>query len=121
MRTPPAATPPARADEPLVVQAEIDMNGIRTIVREEVTGALKQALLAGTGPVSMGYRVRPPAEASGAKADTPTFVPTGIVGAVKGDVTVDAQETEDSGISKASAALKARKTTRKKSTKAKGA
>jgi hypothetical protein len=51
---------------------------------------------------------------------TPTFVPTGIVGAVKGEVSVASQETEDSGVEKAAKALKARKKpARKKPAKAK--
>jgi len=93
------------------------MGGIRRVVREEVTGAIKEALLQGM-PVSIGYRVVADPD-SGEQVAVPdpamTFIPSGIVKSdAKADIAVEASTTGGEGVDEAVKALKA--SGRKKST-----
>lgn len=102
----------------VTVQAVVDMGGLRQVVREEVSGALKDAILQGLGPVSVGAAVRGRTVApilddrAAFPDDGPTFIPDRIVPeGAKADIKVKAEETEDSGVNAAANALKARKKT----------
>ena len=107
-----SATPRVQPQDPLIVQAVIDMDGIRKVVREEVTGAVREAILKGMGPVSVSYQMGVDKAVPGADhtAKTPTFIPTGIVKSdSKAEIAVEASETDASGIEAAAKALKGRK------------
>jgi hypothetical protein len=109
------------------VEAKVDMGEVARIVRMEVTGALKDAILAGgpARPYSIGSSIGPPAPAGEIHVPEPepTFIPSGIVDkGAKTDIKVEAEETEASGLDAAAKALKGRKKkspTRKRATKKK--
>lgn len=105
-----SAVPPG----PLQVQGivGIEHSELRQIIRTEVTGALKDAILQGRGPVSMGCTSpdrEPVAE------DLPAFIPTKIV--PDGDESLGSQSDETEAASVDAAASKLKKTSTKKTRK----
>jgi hypothetical protein len=98
---------------------------LRKIIRTEVTGAVREALLEGMGPVSMSARHIPASENKGLRGgldpdpvvdETPAFIPTKIVPDGGAAIEVDASEKEATSVDAASAKLKkaAKKKPRKK-------
>jgi hypothetical protein len=88
---------------------------LREIVRTEVTGAVREALLQGIGPVSMSARHVPPEENKGLRGgmdpdpvidETPTFIPEKIVPKGKVEIEVESDEKEATSIDAASVKLK---------------
>jgi len=110
---PPTPPPSTVTPGPITVQGVVDLAGVRQVVREEVTGALKEAFLSGRGPVSMGYHVTAPKVDP--TPDTPAFIPDKILqDGVKADIQVEATESEAGGVDAATKALKTRKKAAKK-------
>lgn len=104
-----ASHPARRQRQPLVVQAEVDLDGVRQVVREEVTGALRDAIL------SMGLPKEPirgskVPDSVGVSQGMPAFIPSRIVNSdVKAEVQVESEELGSGEVDAAAKALKARK------------
>jgi len=122
-----AQVPPS----PLVVQGEVDMGEFRELIRTEVTGAVKDAILAGGLPssysvgVASGEAVKAPmrnlvSDRGPLEPDTPMFIPSGIVKkGVSADISAETTESSGGGVDAATKALKGRKSAKKKPRKKK--
>jgi hypothetical protein len=115
MRIPLAPPPQERVRQPVQenarVQApaqpvQIDTQMITQAVRQAVQAELRQMFASGAFPTGGRAPVM--------QDDTPTYIPEGMVGRVKGSVSIEAEETEATGVDAASKALKGRKKSARK-------
>jgi len=120
-----STTRPGTSATPVVVQGivGIEHSELREIIRTEVTGAVKDAIIYGKGPVSMSARHVPPEENKGLRGgldpdpvidDTPAFIPTKIVPDTGAEIKVDSDEREATSLDAAADKLKGSSKTRPK-------
>lgn len=102
----------------LVVEAKVDLGEIAQVVRAEVSGAIKEAILQEGRSYSIGSSAQGNWVGPVMTEPEPVFVPEGIVDkTTKTDIQVESGESEATGLDAAAKALKGRKKTKKKTAK----